>query len=117
MGSPRRARPLGLDLVQNRARSTENGLRRRSAAAETSSGDHPAAGRAPANPSHPIRNQRVGLDRSWNGSAPRDLNPTDGVSAYRFAEVLNLGRPSQIQRGVLDPREDRVRSVGSKSNG
>jgi hypothetical protein len=31
--------------------------------------------------------------------------------------VLNLGRPSQIQRGVLDPREDRVRSIGSRSNG
>jgi hypothetical protein len=95
----------------------EIGLRRRSAAAETSSGDHPAAGRAPANPSHPIRIQRVGLDRGWDGSAPRDLDPTDGVRAYRFAGILNLGHPSQIQQGVLEPREDRVRGVGSRSNG
>jgi hypothetical protein len=31
--------------------------------------------------------------------------------------VLNLGRPSPIQREVLDPREERVRSVGSGSDG
>jgi hypothetical protein len=71
----------------------EIGLRRRSAAAETSSGGHPAAGRAPANPSHPIRIQRVGLDRGWDGSAPRDLNLTDGVRAYRFARDFKSGPP------------------------
>jgi hypothetical protein len=79
------------------------GLRRRCAAAETSSGDHPAAGRAPVNPSHPICIQRVGLDHGWDRSEPRDLNPTDGVHAYRFA------RGFKSEPSVVDPAH-RIRS-------
>jgi hypothetical protein len=103
-----RQQPSGLDLVTDGARTAKIGLRRRCAAAETSSSDHPTGGRAPVNPSHPICIQRVGLDHGWDRSEPRDLDPTDGVHAYRFA------RGFKSEPSVVDPAH-RIRSELSES--
>jgi hypothetical protein len=79
-----RQHPPGLDLVPDGARTAEIGLRRQGAAAEMSSGVHSATGRAPVNLSHPIRIQRVGLDRRWFRLEPLDHDPSDRIHAYPF---------------------------------
>jgi hypothetical protein len=76
-----------------------------------------AAGRCPIARRRPIQSGRPRLDRAGHESEPLDRDPADGIHAYPFALRLNLSRPSSIQFTILDPREVRVGSVGSRFNG
>jgi hypothetical protein len=55
-------RPPGLDLISEGAQTAGNGLRRRGAAAEPSSGDPAPPPRVPFVPGRSIRYWRLGLD-------------------------------------------------------
>jgi hypothetical protein len=91
MSSPRRVLPPGLDLVLDGGRTAKIGQLQRSAAAGAELRRPPPPPERPNLSSRPIRSQCPGLDRGWVRSEPRDLDPTDGIHAYRFALGFKSG--------------------------